>query len=343
MDGSNLATRGRENQRLPGGLRGEFHWLSAKEWFALLRQGGRWAAVLATGGHYAAAGWLEMERRRDRFRAASYRVFPVQARLDDLVAQLNAFAPGALTAYPSMLGLLAAEQADGRLRVHPTLLETGGESMTPEARGFASAAFGTPVHDVYGASEFNPMGFDCAEGWLHVHGDWLVLEPVEADFTPTPPGRPSHTVLLTNLANRVQPLLRYDLGDSVLVRPDPCPCGCVLPALRVSGRCDDVLHLDAADGRSVGVPPLAIVPLLAGPGVRRAQLVQTGRRGVRLRLEPDADAAAELVRDAVVGRLRAYFDAQGLGGVEIQRADEPPAPDARSGKFRHVIALRAGH
>ena len=43
----------------------------------------------------------------------------------------------------------------------------------------------------------------------------MILEPVDRDYRPTPPGELSHTVLLTNLANAVQPIIRYDLGDSV--------------------------------------------------------------------------------------------------------------------------------
>ncbi len=94
------------------------------------------------------------------------------------------------------------------------------------------------------------MAFSCDHDWLHVNSDWVILEPVEKDFHPTPAGEPSHTVLLTNLANRIQPLIRYDLGDSVLMRPDSCPCGSSLPAIRVAGRHDDVLRLKAADGRT---------------------------------------------------------------------------------------------
>ena len=54
------------------------------------------------------------------------------------------------------------------------------------------------------------MAYDCGQGWLHVNSDWVILEPVEADYSPTPPGQASHTVLLTNLANRIQPIIRYD-------------------------------------------------------------------------------------------------------------------------------------
>lgn len=85
------------------------------------------------------------------------------------------------------------------------------------------------------------MAYDCEEGWLHVNNDWVILEPVDADYDPTPPGEPSHTVRLTNLANQVQPIIRHDLGDTVVARPGPCPCGNPLLAIRVQGRRDDVL------------------------------------------------------------------------------------------------------
>lgn len=32
-------------------------------------------------------------------------------------------------------------------------------------------------------------------------------------------------MLLTNLANHAQPILRYNLGDRIAVNPEPCACG----------------------------------------------------------------------------------------------------------------------
>ena len=71
---------------------------------------------------------------------------------------------------------------------------------------------------------------------LHVSADWYIFEPVDRNYRLVLRGEPSHTVLMTNLANRVQPLIRYDQGDSVTLRPDACPCGSPLPAIRVVGR-----------------------------------------------------------------------------------------------------------
>ena len=67
-----------------------------------------------------------------------------------MVAGLNAFNPGVLMAYPSALGLLASEQAAGRLHLRPLLAITGGESATTGTRERAAAVFGCPVRDLYG-------------------------------------------------------------------------------------------------------------------------------------------------------------------------------------------------
>ena len=178
----------------------------------------------------------------------------------------------------------------------------------------------------------------CEHDWLHVSSDWAVLEPVDAQLRPTPAGEQSHTVLLTNLANRAQPLIRYDLGDRVLARPDPCPCGSPLPAVRVTGRRDDVLHL-AHGGRSVAVLPLAIGAVVdAVPGVHRSQLLQTAPDTLQVRLEPVPGADPDQVWQGVSARLAAWLAGQGVPGVELVRADEPPDRSATSGKFRQVIA-----
>lgn len=322
-------------------LRAEFHWFSALQWLELLGKP-RLAAVVTTGGHFAGAGWIESERRRDPVRARAYRTFPIQSPWPDLIAGLNAYRPGVVMAYPSALERLADEQAAGRLRLDPMLVITSGESAPADVRQRAAAVFGCPAQDLYAASECDPLAFSCAAGWLHLHADWALLEPVDAAGNPTSPGEPSHTVLLTNLANRVQPIIRYDLGDSVLARPDPCSCGCPLPAIRVTGRRDDVLRLRSAAGAVVDVLPLAIVPVLEQvSGVRLCQVVQSGPAALRVRLDVDPDADGEASWRELASGLRRYLATLGLGDVELIRAEESPSKDS-GGKFRQVIGLPSG-
>lgn len=324
-------------------VRLDLAWLSPIDWVALVRGGLRWAAVVGTGAHFAGTGWVEFERHRNPVYRRAFRTFSVQQPLAELVAELNAFEPAIVSSYPSALELLADERDAGRLTIQPMLVETAGESMSTAARARVAATFGRPIHDVYGSTEFEMMAVDCPSGWLHVNSDWVVLEPVDEAMRPTPTGQLSHTVLLTNLADRIQPIIRYDLGDSVVARPDPCPCGSPFPAIQVEGRRDDVLRLVARDGRTVAVLPLAIgAALESAQGVRRGQLIQTGPSAIRLRLEPEPGTRTEEVWAAVLGNLHAYLADQGLADVELVRADEAPAQSPTSGKFRQVIAAPTG-
>lgn len=313
--------------------------LDAGRLLAVLRRGVRTAVVVGSGGHFAGVVWLETERRRSRARRRAYRLISVQQPLESLVQALNGFDPALLVAYPSALELLAAEQEAGRLHIRPVLVESSGESLGDAAR--LAAALGAKVHNVYAASEFVPIALDCPRGWLHVNSDWVILEPVEADYRPTPEGQPSHTVLLTNLANRVQPLIRYDLGDSVIAKTGPCECGNPLPAVRVAGRHDDILHLRNADGGTVSVLPLAITaPIDDALGVERCQLVQSGPASLRVRLQLESGAQADAVWQDVTSKLAAFLAGQGLANVELVRAEEAPEQTGASGKFHQVIALK---
>ena len=86
-------------------------------------------AVVGTGGHFAGEGWTESERRRDALRSHAYTVLSVQRPLAEIVAALDDLDPAVLIVYPSVLALLAEEQAAGRLRLRLAFIELGGESM----------------------------------------------------------------------------------------------------------------------------------------------------------------------------------------------------------------------
>jgi len=309
--------------------------------------GGRAALVAATGDHFAGiASWQRLCRNNPWIAA---RGFSIMDPLPRLVAALNAYRPAFLASYPTMLSLLADERKAGRLRIDPASLWSGGECLPECMRREIEGAFGCRVVNEYGASECMSIAFGCHEGWLHVNADWVLLEPVDGDYRPTPPGEPSRTVLLTNLANRVQPIIRYDLGDSVLARDGPCECGSPLPAIQVEGRHDDVLSLRAPDGHVVRLLPLALTTVVEEAArVQRFQVVQTAADRLALRLVPgngDRQAAWHAAADA----LHRYLAQQSLPNVRVHLDRRAPRADRRSGKLREVIvaierpAVRSRH
>ena len=227
--------------------------MAAKEARAFLHRGLRAAALIADGDHFAGVVLTESARRRSPRIARRVRVFSVLRPLPDLVADLNDFQPTVLYGYPSAMLQLAAEQKAGRLRIHPLLAVASGESLAAHAAAEIEAALGCRVTVRYLASEALALTSRCRQGLLHVNADWNIVEPVDDAFRPVPPGELSHTVLVTNLANRVQPLIRYNLGDRVQLAAGPCACGSPFPTLRVEGRSGGVLSFAAADtGDGVG-------------------------------------------------------------------------------------------
>jgi phenylacetate-coenzyme A ligase PaaK-like adenylate-forming protein len=301
-----------------------------------LLRGLRAAALVAGGGHFAGVVLTENARRRAPAIARRLRVFSVLRPLPQQVEELNTFKPTLLFGYPSAMIQLAAEQKARRLGIRPVLAICSGENLSAAGRESIEAAFGCRVTERYLSSEVPALTSQCRNGAFHVNTDWYILEPVDADYRPVPAGTTSHTVLVTNLANRVQPLIRYDLGDRVTLAPEPCPCGSPFPAVGIEGRAGDLVSFRAADGGTVTVLPLALGTVIEeAPGVRRFQAIRTGPGNLTVRLEtwPGADPAQ--VRRAVTERLNEYFAALGTGPVAIEHTDEQPRPDP-SGKFRQV-------
>jgi putative adenylate-forming enzyme len=296
--------------------------------------GERYAMVAATGGHFAGVSSVERVRRSVPWLAPFMRSCSLLQPVARLVAELNAFAPAIMATYPTAAMMLAAEQAGGRLRLRLRELWTGGECLDAATRARLRAVFGCPVRDSYGASEFLPLAWECRYHHLHLNSDWVILEPIDAERRPVAPGVRSHSVLLTNLANRVQPLIRYDLGDAVTMHEAPCACGSVFPALSVEGRCDDALRMPLAQGGEGVVVPLALATVLEEEAhVHDFQVVQTTSGTLKVRLGSEETAAAGAVRRA----LAAYFRAMGFADVKLDVGGQAPRRDRVSGKLRRVV------
>lgn len=315
----------------------------ARMW-RMLRRGLRWAGVFATGGHFGGVVLVEAARRRSPLLGRRLGMFSVLQPTAELVAGLNELQPTTFSAYPSAMELLAAEQEAGRLHIRPVFALVAGETMDRAARAHVEAALDCRVVEGYAASEAPAIAMECEQRVLHVNVDWFLLEPVDEQLRPVPPGVTSHTVLVTSFANRVQPVIRYDLGDRVTWLEEPCTCGSALPAIRVEGRTDEVLVLPGAAGGPVTVLPLALGAVVEEtPGVHRFQAIGRGPARLSLRIEEEPGTDREAVGRAAAERVRRFLADLGATPVEVIVEEERPHPDARSGKYRQVWSAPDRH
>lgn len=301
----------------------------------------RFALVGAIGGHFASQVSVQRLRLAQPWLTARWRSFSILQPAKTLVAELNDFAPTILATYPTAAVLLADEVRRGHLRCRPQEIWTGGETLTPAMRGHIEQSFGCALRNSYGASEFLPIAWECGHGQLHVNADWVLLEPVDAQYRPVPPGQTSHTTLLTNLANHLQPLIRFDLGDRITVASQPCRCGSALPVVQVQGRRDDALIVPGIEGQPVTLLPLALSTVLEDQaGLFDFQLRQLPQRGGgtwRLLLGPTA-AATPAQREHYRRLLCEFATAQGAMPLHISTQAVAALPLGRSGKLKRVVA-----
>lgn len=229
--------------------------------------------------------------------------------LDEMVAQLNEWRPEALATYPSVLRQLAAEQLAGRLRIPLRNVATSAEVLTAEVRGEVERAWGIPVRDTYGATEYAPIAAECSEGRKHLFENGAVIEIVDERGCAVPPGERGEKLLLTVFERVTQPLIRYEISD--LVRPvaGDCPCGRPYRIIEaIEGRQEEVLFFPRRGGGTpVPVHPNLFHDTLERVAVTGWQVVQE-EAGLILRLLGARDPG---VCDSAERGLRALLDSVG--------------------------------
>jgi phenylacetate-CoA ligase len=321
------------------GVRGLFVWDRdgwvelVSVWAAFMRWRGlgprlprpRIASILAHGPAHMSA------RVPMSIHAPSHRRLRLTATLPvpEQVAALNDFRPDALVAFPSNAALLADEQLAGRLSISPGTIVVTAAECSPARRARIEEAWASRPFDVYATSEAGPTALECeAHDGMHILDDRVIVEIED--------GR----LLVTNLVNFVQPIVRYELSDLLTVDPSPCRCG--RPGRRITaieGRLDDVIHLPGGSGRLVPVYPSHFQePLESAPGVRDHLITQREDR-VEVAVVATRDVTA-----AVADAIRRNLAALGVEEttVDVFLVDEIDHARDATGKLKRVRALPRG-
>jgi len=296
-----------------------------------IRQGGKTVALFADNGFYLGCGSVRYNLRKMPWKRHKLNTCDVRKRTQDIVDLLNDFQPAMIGSYPTALELLAPEQETGNLHIRPAIIMAGGEYLSEEVRERLSRVFGCYVQTNYSCTEGGTMACECKEHHFHINDDWVILEAVDENNKAVPVGTQSAKVLLTNLANRICPLIRFEITDRVVIHDEPCPCGNSKPWLTLEGRTDDILTFE----HGVKIAPLSLYAILKEiQGVRRFQLVQLEQDLLELRLV--ADDKQKSFAEAKWA-LEDYWRRSGAE-AKVRLSEREPETNPISGKFKHIIA-----
>lgn len=265
------------------------------------------------------------------------RRFDATSPLEEIVAGLNDWRPENLICYASMGRVLAEEQIAGRLRIAPKAVMCSSEVLTEEARRRIRLAFGVDPFNVYAATEPAGVAAECERHRLHLFEDLVITEVVDDRNQPVPPGVVGAKVLVTVLFSRTQPLIRYEMSDTISLSESHCECGRTLGLVQsIEGRREDVLDLPTVEGRTVSIHPNLFHRVLEPLPVTQWQLEQTSDALILRVVRGDAVVAA----DGIVADLQQALSAAGARSIHIDVVFVPEVVKTPLGKAPLIKAFR---
>jgi phenylacetate-CoA ligase len=235
-------------------------------------------------------------------------------RLLDLIPVLGIDAIFGTLSFPAHLAARAREAGIEPRALGLRRLVTAGEpgAGLRAVRREIEDAWGASVADTFGMSDvWSTMAGECGRGdGLHLttagHAIVELVDPATGAPVALGDGATGELVW-THLRREASPLLRYRSGDLATVWTSPCACGRTSPRIRIDGRADDMLRVQA-----VNVHPGAIGSVLAGfDGLGRHAVVADG--------------------DPIEPPLRVYVEAAG---------DDPPPADAIAAELHARLRAR---
>jgi phenylacetate-CoA ligase len=319
----------------------KFSWMGVSGVAKLLIKGVRIAAITAIGEHYGFISGIVHMKSENKFWVDRIKVISIHKPVSVIVRELNSFQPTIIMGYASMISLLASEQAAGRLSITPVFIEVMSEKLTDNEFEKVGKVFNIKPYQMYGATEIPFASPLCKFGWYHMNTDVVILEPINEEGKHAPVGTLSHSLLITNLANKTQPMIRYDIGDCIMINPDKCKCGNPNPAFKVQGRSADALVFMNETGEQVIIPSLMIVTLIDRfvKEVEAFQVLQTSPTTLEIRLQYSSEIKEEIKKqqwNVLVNELTKILKDRGLNEIRIVRSTELPQR-TKGGKFRMVI------
>ncbi|HKA67569.1 MAG TPA: hypothetical protein VKG85_00480 [Actinomycetes bacterium] len=332
-----LASGGSSGERgvfvLDAATMAEFGCLLLRPMMARLRTaggpapGGLTIGIVAAGSavHATGAGPRMLDGSPLRFVSV-----PVTLPIEQIVDRLNSIQPEILFGYPSMLAVLALEQSARRLRIRPAAITVTSETLQTAHRDAIGAGFGgAPIVNSFGSTEGLVGATPPNDQVFTFASDACITELVDANDRPVPPGTSSDAVLVTNLYNRIQPLIRYRLDDQFVDRGSVPGHGHL--RAEVTGRGADVLVYDG-----VRIHPVVIRSALT----QISQVIDYQIRQVPAGVHIDVVTNGLLDQDRIAIDIRDRLARAGLADPEVTVTPVGALPrHPLTGKKAHFVPL----
>lgn len=202
------------------------------------------------------------------------------------------------------------------------------ETITSEMREIIEKFFKTKMYNQYASSEGAPFIIECSEGHLHLELQSGVFEVLDDNNNSCQSGR----LVVTSFTTEGTPLIRYDIGDSIILDDSSkaCSCGNNNPMVKeILGRIDDYIY--SPENGKINLGNVSNT-LKDTRGIIRFQAIQDDLNKIKVLVVKDENIFIPKIENIFIQNWR---DRVGDNmKIEIEYVNDIPVE--KSGKYRIV-------
>ncbi len=254
-------------------------------------------------------------------------------KLQGFIDEIIRYQPKMLFGYPSALGRIAkyaSEHSIDMKNIGVKVVFVTSEYLYPEQRELIQNCFNCKVANEYGGRDAGFISHECPSGNMHIKAEDIIVEIINPQGQPVQAGE-SGEIVVTHLATRDYPFVRYRTGGIGVLDDKQCACGRGLPILKeIQGRTTDFV---VSQSGSV-MHGLALIYVLREiTSISEFKIVQETKDHTNIFLIVDNEFTASDKLEIIKG-----FKARLGEQVEIVIECVEKIPAEKSGKFRYVIS-----
>ncbi|SFU43445.1 phenylacetate-CoA ligase [Nitrosomonas eutropha] len=277
----------------------------------------------------------ELRAVRDRlFRSKLLPAFEMSdQKVESFLSTIREFRPKMLFGYPSALSHIAKYADKTGIIMRDLGIKVAfvtSERLYDDQCRQISDTFGCRVANGYGSRDAGFIAHECPAGGIHITAEDIIVEIIDSHGHLLPYGE-SGEIVVTHLASRDFPFIRYRTGDIGTLDDKVCDCGRGLPLIReIQGRSTDFIV--ARDGAVMH--GLALIYILRDMSqIKTFKIIQESIDLTRVLIVTEGSLS-----QVDIDQITASFQAR-LGQdviIKIEQVSEISAE--KSGKFRYVIS-----
>jgi phenylacetate-CoA ligase len=279
----------------------------------------------AVGGHYTGASFISWtDKGLTRFFNKPL-ILDVNEPLNQIINKLNRFQPNILGGYFNGIMVLAKKQNDGELKIDPEIIVNCGEGINTKDKKIIEKCFNAEMSNLYGFAECVVVGVGKNEyDGIYLMDDIAMIE-VKEDH-----------ILLTNLYNKTQPIIRYRINDYIKLKDDQKK---IMPFTLIDdivGRAEFVIWFVNKEGDKDFIHPLIFTDFYV-KGLDKLQIVITSKTSFDFKAVISGIDKEKIIRK-ITEKLDKILEEKNFTNVKYKiKIVNEILTDKKTGKFKLIL------